>query len=200
MSSTGSVTKLIARVKAGDAAAAQELLARYFRRLLGVARTKLRGKYLGAADEEDVVQSALVGFFLGTEKGQYSQLHDRDDLWHLLVKITTRKAQKLVRHDEAQKRKRAPSPGSAEAVAGDARALEVVDPKAAPDVEMLAAEEIERLLGLLGDSQLRSIAVWKWEDYTNEEIAAMLGCTTRTIERKLNVIQAFWSQENHDEC
>ena len=62
------------------------------------------------------------------------------------------------------------------------------------------AWEIERLLGLLGDSQLRSIAVWKWEDYTNEEIAAMLGCTTRTIERKLNVIQAFWSQENHDEC
>ncbi len=56
--------------------------------------------------------------------------------------------------------------------------------------------ERERLLGLLGDSRLRSIAVWKWEDYTNEEIAAMLGCTTRTIERKVKVIQAFWAEEN----
>jgi len=194
VSSTGSITKLIGRVKAGDAAAAQELLARYFRRLLGVARAKLHGKYLGAADEEDVVQSALVGFFLGAEKGQYTELHDRDDLWHLLVKITIRKAQKLVKHDEAQKRTGAP--GCAEAGAGGSDALEVVDPRAGPDLEVLAGEEIERLLGLLGDSQLRSIAVWKWEDYTNEEIAAMLDCTTRTIERKLNVIRTIWAEEN----
>jgi DNA-directed RNA polymerase specialized sigma24 family protein len=191
--SSGSVTKLIGRVKAGDAAAAQELLGRYFRRLLGVARVRLHGKYLGAADEEDVVQSALVGFFLGAEKGQFSQLHDRDDLWHLLVKITTHKAHKLAKHDEAQKRKPGGCPGAAPAAAGS---LEVVDPKAAPDVEVLAEEEIERLLGLLGDSQLRSIAVMKWQDYTNEEIAAMLGCTTRTIERKLRLIRTLWAEEN----
>ena len=55
----------------------------------------------------------------------------------------------------------------------------------------------ERLLGLLRDSQLlRAIAVWKWEDHTNEEIAAMLGCTTRTVERKLKAIRTIWNQEN----
>jgi RNA polymerase sigma factor (sigma-70 family) len=191
MSSSGSVTKLIGRVKAGDAAAAQELLARYLGRLLGFARARLQGKHLRAADAEDAVQSALVGFFLGAEKGQYTELHDRNDLWHLLVKITTRKAQKLVRYDHAQKRLAA-----ADAWEADPDIAEVADRKPPPDLEVLAGEEVERLLGLLGDPQLRAIAVWKWEDYTNEEIAAMLNCKTRTIERKLRVIRTIWGEEN----
>ena len=87
-SSPGSVTNLICMVKMGDAAAAQELFARYSRRLLGLARAKLRGKRLCVADEEDVVNTALAGFFLGAERGQYTQLHDRDDLWHLLVLVS----------------------------------------------------------------------------------------------------------------
>ena len=37
MSSSGSVTRLIRRVKDGDAAAGHELFARYFRRVLGLA-------------------------------------------------------------------------------------------------------------------------------------------------------------------
>src|SRR5438876_988833 len=104
MSSSGSVTRLIRRVKDGDAAAGHELFARYFRRVLGLARLKLQGKSLATADEEDVVQSALAGFFLGAERGQYTQLDDRDDLWHLLVKITIRKAHKLVKQQRARKR------------------------------------------------------------------------------------------------
>src|SRR5215472_8164885 len=104
VSSLGSVTNLICQVKEGDAAAVQELFARYFRRLLGLARAKLQGKDLRVADEEDVVNSALAGFFLGAERGQYTQLHDRDDLWHLLVKITIRKAQRLVKEQGRQKR------------------------------------------------------------------------------------------------
>jgi hypothetical protein len=33
-----------------------------------------------------------------------AQLHDREDLWHLLAKITVRKAQRLVEEQERQKR------------------------------------------------------------------------------------------------
>ncbi len=200
--STGSVTKLISRVKHGDAAAGHELLARYFRRLLGLARAKLQGKCLAAADEEDVVQSALVGFFLGAERGQYTQLHDRDDLWHLFVKITTRKAQKFVKQQEAQKRNPGPGrdgrPSSAPegTPVGDPGIDQLADPKLSPDLEVLAKEEIERLLERLGNAQLRSIAVWKWEGYTNEEIATMLGCKSRTIERKLKLIRTIWGEED----
>ena len=138
MSSLGSVTKLICRVKKGDAAAAQELFARYSRRLLGLARAKLQGKDLRAADEEDVVQSAFVGFFLSAERGQYTQLHDRDDLWHLLVKITIRKAQRLVEEQERQKR----LPGRVQrgTLPVDVPLEQVAAPKLPPDLEVLANE------------------------------------------------------------
>jgi len=42
---------------------------------------------------------------------------------------------------------------------------------------------------------LRSIAVWKMEGYTVEEIAARLGCVPRTIERKLRTIRELWGEE-----
>jgi DNA-directed RNA polymerase specialized sigma24 family protein len=140
----------------GDAAAAQELFARYFRRLLGLARAKLQGKDLRAANEEEVVHSALAGFFLGAERGQYTQLQDRDDLWHLLVKITIRKAQKFVKEQERQKRcPRTVRPGTPSQSLAGARLVEVAaieqaaDPKPPPDLEVLANETIEHLLGRL---------------------------------------------------
>jgi RNA polymerase sigma factor (sigma-70 family) len=196
---SGSVTNLICGVKEGDAAAAQELFARYFRRLLGLARSKLQGKQLRIADEEDVVNSALAGFFLGAERDQYTQLHDRDDLWHLLSKITIRKAQRLVKEQERQKRcpcrarQGTPSQGLAGRLRADEAVEQIADRKPPPDLAVLANETIEQLLSRLGNAQLRSIAVCKWEGYSNEEIASMLGCSSRTIERKLVLIRTLWS-------
>jgi DNA-directed RNA polymerase specialized sigma24 family protein len=57
------------------------------------------------------------------------------------------------------------------------------------------AEECRRLLAGLADEQLRAIALWKMEGYTNEEIAAKLGCVPRTVERKLGMIRSRWQQE-----
>jgi RNA polymerase sigma factor (sigma-70 family) len=201
MSSLGSITKLIRRVKHGDAAASEKLVARYMRRLLGLARIQLRGKYVREADEEDVIQSVFLGFFLGAERGQYKQLQDRDDLWQLLVKITLHKVQKLIKQHEARKRHPArgpdatPSP-STDTLVGDSIMQWVADRHPPPDLEVLAKDAIERLLRRLGNAQLRSIAVWKWEGYTNDEIAARLGCKTRTIERKLRLIRTIWGKED----
>jgi DNA-directed RNA polymerase specialized sigma24 family protein len=194
MSSSGSVTKLICQVKMGDAAAAQQLFARYSRRLLGLARAKLRGKNLRVADEEDVVNTALAGFFLGAERGQYTLLHDRDDLWHLLVKITIRKARRLVEEQERQRR----LPGGVQpgTLPVDVPVEQVAAPKPPPDLEVLANEATEHLLSRLGNAQLRAIAVWKWEGYSHEEIASMLGCCSRTIARKLALIRTIWNNED----
>jgi DNA-directed RNA polymerase specialized sigma24 family protein len=195
------VTKLICQVKKGDAAAAQDLFARYFRRLLGLARAKLQGKDLRVADEEDVVNSALAGFFLGAERGQYTKLHDRDDLWHLLVKITVRKAQRLVQEQERQKRcpRRAGRGTLSHGLAGtplvDAAVEQIADRKPPPDLEVLANEAIDHLLSRLRNTRLRSLAVWKWQGYSNEEIASMLGCSPRTITRKLELIRTIWNEE-----
>jgi DNA-binding CsgD family transcriptional regulator len=37
--------------------------------------------------------------------------------------------------------------------------------------------------------------LWKLEGYTNDEIAAKLGCARRTVERKLRVIRAVWTAQ-----
>src|SRR4029078_8088898 len=92
MSSAGSVTRWITALKHGDEAAAQPLWERYYRRLVSLARQKLPIARRSQDDEEDVVQSAFHSFFQGVARGRFPQLHDRDNLWRLLVVITARKA------------------------------------------------------------------------------------------------------------
>jgi RNA polymerase sigma factor (sigma-70 family) len=56
-------------------------------------------------------------------------------------------------------------------------------------------EECERLLERLEDPELEALATAKLEGYTNEEIAQRLGCSVRTIERRLRLIRKKWQQE-----
>src|SRR6516225_8063333 len=99
-----SVTNWIGQIKAGNFAAAQDLWNRYFHRLVGLAREKLRGSPRRAADEEDAALSAFDSFFRGAEQGKFPRLQDRDDLWSLLVVITARKAVDLIQHERRKKR------------------------------------------------------------------------------------------------
>jgi DNA-directed RNA polymerase specialized sigma24 family protein len=81
------------------------------------------------------------------------------------------------------------SPGDAE----EAAALDqLVGREPSPAFAAQVAEEFSRLLDLLGEEELRSIARWKLEGYTNAEIAARLGCRERKVERKLRVIRGLW--------
>ena len=57
------------------------------------------------------------------------------------------------------------------------------------------AEECRRLLERLDSPELRSVALLKVEGYSNEEIAAQLGCGLRTVERRLRLIRSIWEQE-----
>src|SRR5262249_53685630 len=104
MLSPGSVTDWIGQLKAGDPAAAQKLWERYFQRLVGLARKKLQGTPRRAADEEDVALSAFASLCRRVAAGQFPQLRDREDLWHLLLVITARKALNQIRHERRQKR------------------------------------------------------------------------------------------------
>jgi hypothetical protein len=68
-----------------------------------------------------------------------------------------------------------------------------------PTPELLAdvSEQLENLLQRLdhtGDLTLRTVALGKLEGETNEEIASRLGCTRRTIERKIRVIEQVWDR------
>src|SRR5262245_52761589 len=86
----GSITGWLGRVAAGDRPAAERLWQRYFHRLVGLARARLRDAPRRAADEEDVALSAFDSFCRGAERGRFPDLADRDGLWALLMTITAR--------------------------------------------------------------------------------------------------------------
>jgi DNA-directed RNA polymerase specialized sigma24 family protein len=188
-----SVTLWLRQLTAGNADAAQPLWERYFAQLVRLARARLRGGRRSAADEEDVALSAFASFCQGVARGRFPQLSDRHNLWGLLVTLTARKATDLVQHEGRQKR------GGGSALAdgsADERAIEqVVGAEPTPLFAAQVAEECRRLLGLLGDDELRAIAVWKMEGDTNAEIAARLGCAEVTIERRLRLIRKRWEKE-----
>jgi DNA-directed RNA polymerase specialized sigma24 family protein len=191
-----SVSQWIGRLQAGDAAAAQQLWERYFQRLVGLARKKLEGLARRAADEEDVALSAFDSFCRGASNGRFPQLFDRDNFWRLLVTITARKAYQLLLHEGRRKRggnavlDEAALAGLADS--GAAGLEQLLDREPTPEFAAQLAEEYQRLLASLPDAELRSVAQWKMEGYTNEEIAAKLGCALRSVERKLKVIRTLW--------
>jgi RNA polymerase sigma factor (sigma-70 family) len=200
MSSEGSVTRWVTALKAGDTAAAQPLWERYHRRLVALARQKLRPSRRRVADEDDVVQSAFHSFFQGVARGRFPQLNDRDNLWRLLVVITARKALDQLAHERSKRRGGGTVGGeprmSPTGAAGDEAVLEqVVGEEPTPEFAAQVAEECRRLLGLLGDDTLRQVAVWKMEGCTNDEVAGRLDCSRRTVARKLETIRIIWSQE-----
>jgi hypothetical protein len=102
--SEGCVTRWVRELQAGDRDAAQKLWEGYFHRLVGLARTKLRGQACRAADEEDVALSAFDSFCRGAARGQFPRLDDSKNLWRLLVTLTERKVRRLLRDARLQKR------------------------------------------------------------------------------------------------
>jgi DNA-directed RNA polymerase specialized sigma24 family protein len=187
-----SVTFLIGQLKAGDGNAVQKLWERYYARLVGLARLKLRGARRRVADEEDVALSAFDSFCRGAERNRFPRLGDRDDLWQLLMMVTIRKAIDLRQHEARKKRG-----GGAFPVAQDESSIldQVEGREPTPEFAAQVAEECQRLLKRIDDPELRQIAVWKMEGYTNEEVAARLNCVVRTVERKLKLLRALlWSQ------
>lgn len=202
MSDSGSVTHWIVALKDGDLAAAQPLWKRYYRQLVALARNKLRSSRRREADEEDVVQVAFQSFFRAIAEGRFPELSDRDGLWRLLVFITAKKALKQLTYEQRQKRGGTSRPATGIDTIGafengpDGEAIaDIVDREPTPEFAVQVVDECRRLLASLGDETLQQVAVWKMEGYGNDEIAGKLGCSRRTVARKLEAIRIIWNKE-----
>jgi DNA-directed RNA polymerase specialized sigma24 family protein len=181
-----SVLRWLGHLRSGGESAARELWGQYFGAMVEQARANLRGVSARAADEEDVALSAFKSFCRAVEGGRYPDLSDREELWALLVTITARKAVDLKRYE--CRRKRQPPAGAG----GQPSLNDVIGREPDPEFAARIAEECQRLLGLLTDPTLRTIALRKMEGFTNAEVAAELGVVPRTVERKLNLIRRLW--------
>jgi RNA polymerase sigma factor (sigma-70 family) len=199
-----SVTQWIEGIKDGNDSAAAKLWQRYYQRLVGLAYQKLRAMPRRVADEEDVVLDAFQSFCQRAQAHQFPDLRDRNDLWHLIVRITERKAYDQLRAQRRQKRGYGKVSGeSVFANAGQSSAGRGIETVAGleptPQFAMETAESVEQLFSLLPDEELRQIAQRKLEGYTNEEIAARIGRSLPTVERRLKRIRNIWKSELQDE-
>jgi DNA-directed RNA polymerase specialized sigma24 family protein len=201
VSSPGSVTHWINRLKEGDRAAAGALWERYFNRLLALARNKLQGAPRRAADEEDVVLKAFETFFRHAAAGDFPLLRDRKGLWALLSLITARKAYHQ-RRDEGRRVPRGRAvldEGAFADLQGGAEAEPAIDQlfrhDPTPEDAVLFIDEVQRLLDKLPDDDARAVTRWTLEGLDTEAIARKLNCSARTVRRKLVLVRAIWEEE-----
>lgn len=199
MDSGHSVTCWIEGLKLGDGQDVQRLWDRYFEKLVRLAGSRLPGHARRAYDEEDVALSAFHSFCEGIGHGQFPHVAGRDELWRILATITTRKVIGSLRYQARQKRgggrvvgESALSDPSRPGAEGMAQFL---SREPTPEDAAEFSDECERLFDRLEDATLKYIALRRLEGKTSEEIAAALGTTRRTVDRKLRLIRALWEEE-----
>jgi DNA-directed RNA polymerase specialized sigma24 family protein len=202
----GSITGVFDDLRSKDPvvrdAAARLIWDRYFRDLLTLARNNLDKRIRLRTSEEDVAQSMFKSFCLRQQRGEF-ELAGRDELWKLLVTITIRKARnaaKAQRRDKRDITREQTLPGNdATGPAGWVlEQMEASDPS--PLEAAVLNEALERRLKALADPDLREIALWRLEGYTNGEIAGRLDCTERSVERKLGRIRSLWTSCDDSEA
>jgi RNA polymerase sigma factor (sigma-70 family) len=199
MSSIGSVSIWIQRLKAGEETVLADLHKRYWRFLVAQARRKLGASPRMAMDEEDVAQQAFWGFYSSLKAGRLPKLNNRNELLALLTHITACQASNQVRNEIGVARR-------GRGIVRDEAALDAVS-------ESSTARRLENLEGddvlpeeqaILNDCyqkyvrslppELEAIAERYLSGWTHKQIAQEVDCAERTIERKLALIYARWQR------
>ncbi len=194
------VTGIIQRVRTGDEAAAQELWNRYSEQIVEVARRSLKDSSRRVQDEEDVAVIAFKSLLAGMTAGRFPELDHRDQLWRLLVVITTRKAAAVIEKDHRQKRGGGDVRGDSAVMSRENEGSvlggfdQLESEKVQPDIATVMADQTQQLLASLPDETAQRIAALKIEGFTHQEIADKLDINTRTVERRLKQIRELWQK------
>ena len=188
----GSITRLLPQLRDRNELAVEAIWRRYVRRVHGAARPVIAGLGPGSGDEEDVAQSAFHAFYEAAANDRLPPLGSRDDLWRLLVTITRRKAIDRLRREYRVRR------GGRVRIFHDAKAVNHACDVGEVSIDLIEVQEslddLMHKLAATGDDRLATVARLRLEGYSNQEIAGKLGCTARTIQRKLHILERLWSE------
>ena len=191
-----SVTQWVQNL-AGDGSAkgeraAEALWRRYASQLIAIARRAIDERTRRREDEEDVVLSVFASFCDRAQAGKF-ELSDRDDLWKLLVAMTTFKSRRAIARHRRQRRdaRRETAAPAADASAEITWAQVLGDNGPSDEDALELVEEFERRMAQL-DETCRQVAAMRLEGSSNREIARRLQTAERTIERKLQRIRQTW--------
>ncbi len=186
-----SIEQLIDGLRTSDSLAEIHFWQRYGPSLERFARPRVKGAMLARFGPEDIAQSACRTFLRRARLGQYD-VPDAGSLWRLLCAIALSKVREQARFhhrrrrsvdDETQLDHRgasdtAVSPGS-----------QVTDLEPAPDEAVAFADQFEKLLSELAPED-REIVAMKLQDRGNQEIAASLRRSERTVRRTLERLRS----------
>ncbi|MCU0710247.1 MAG: ECF-type sigma factor [Pirellula sp.] len=194
LDSNSSVMRWLERLEEGEDDAVAALWNSYFERLVKLADGRLQAKHRKGVDAEDIALSAFNSFCEGVKKKRFPSLSDRHGLWKLLVSITIHKVCHAIRSQQAIKRggefhELIHLDSSTDSIAA---VNLLVSREPSPEFAAELVEQFERLMHSLNDQELMQYATWKMEGFSNEEIAIKVNRSTRTVERKLNLIRKIW--------
>jgi DNA-directed RNA polymerase specialized sigma24 family protein len=198
MDTPGSMTGWAIGLKSPDPRvrdeAALRIWERYSARLAALVRRNLNERIRRREGVDDVLQSMYLSF-CSYQKRADQPPGNRDELWRLLVRITMCKVANTAQRNRTAGRdvfREQVGPRDDDSGAFPRWMLERMDASGpTPDEAVAVNEEFYRLLDMLPEDQ-RRIALWRFEGYTNAEIAGRLGRTVRTVELKLQSIRGRW--------
>ncbi|MCA8986544.1 MAG: hypothetical protein KDA78_02815 [Planctomycetaceae bacterium] len=184
-----SVTGWIDQLSGGNQRAAEDLWQHISQRLQEFARRKLDPQTRRSYDEQDAANSAFHSLCQGLANGRIAA-ENRDALWGLLAVITSRKISAQRRYSNRQKRGGGAVRG--ESGFGAPGINEVNAIQQPPDVLAEVSESCSQLVNALTDESMKKIVLLKFQGETNGQVADVMKCTRRTIERKLERIRRIW--------
>ncbi|MHB8491901.1 MAG: RNA polymerase sporulation sigma factor SigH [Solirubrobacteraceae bacterium] len=183
---------LIALAKQGDTAARNRLIRRY----QSFVRLKASSYFLAGGDTEDLLQEGLVGLY----KAIRDYRPDRESSFRNFAELCITR-QIITAVKTATRKKHVPlnqyvSFSSTPAAAGEEPATLdqlLAGPSAGePLNQVVSAQELRALLGCLSTalSELESRVLGSYLDgYSYEDIAARLGCETKTVDNALQRVK-----------
>lgn len=177
------LAELLARLRNGDNAAAEECFDKFARRLIALAQSRLSANIRQKTDPEDVVQSVFSSFFLRTVKGNY-EITDWGGLWRMLVTITIRKCCRRAEYFGSGRRNVRLERTMANTTDDDLSDWELVAGEPTPLQALIIADEVEQLLAPF-DHRSRQILSLRLQGFEIAEISTQVGRSERTIFRVL---------------
>ena len=198
MNETESVIVWLRKMESGDADAVEHLWERYFERLVGLANKRLGTAPRRDFDEEDVALSVFNSLNQCATKGRLTEVSGSEELWRILVTFTAQKVIDRMRSAQALKRGSGDVRGESvfrKSTGEEGQGIDAFfNSKPSPQILAEMDEDFACLLNALPSDDYRKIAVMRMEGYSNDEIGKSMSLTTRSIERKVQLIRKHWQE------
>ena len=166
--------RLVDGLAANSQTAAEEVVRRYYTRVIAVLRGRIGASYRAKMDAESIANSAMKSLIRDFTEDKLA-LIDWQDLWNLLAKIALNKLSNRVRWFQQQCR----DVGKEQGI--DA-GREVAGGVGGPDLEAIASDLYDRLVAGVSAEE-RAVLDLSLQGYLVKEVAAEIGVSDRTVIR-----------------